>query len=307
MIKNFLVSILILILLGTSVFVGLRTHKSKEKTFTYNGVTRKYRIHLPKDYQEGRTYPVVFALHGLSFGSRVMEINTGLSRLADKEGFIVVYPYGSQPNSFIPYSWNSEYCCAYAYKENIDDVGFIASLISDLRNNYNIEDDKVYMTGHSNGGMLGMYVALKHPDKVRAVAVVSSAVGGKVYKEDEMHTLEKSYQAMPILLMNGRNDLAVPFDGSAIEGLDLYSFTSAYDAVDFWLDNNKCNKHPTEISNQDKFTQEVYAECEASSEVVFIAHNGSHTWPGSLKDILKSISGKNINATQLVWDFFKEH
>ncbi|MFC1756204.1 alpha/beta hydrolase family esterase [Patescibacteria group bacterium] len=307
MIKNFFISILILILLGLSVFVGLRMHNSKEKVLEFNGKERRYRVHLPKDFNTNEEYPVVLALHGLSFGARVMELETGFSRLADKNDFIVVYAYGSRPNVFIPLSWNSEFCCAYGYKEGIDDVGFVASLINELRTEYKVEKNKVFLTGHSNGGMLASYVALKHPDKVRAIAVVSSAVGGRLKKEDDITMLEKSYSPIPTMIINGKDDLAVPFDGGAPGDIDLYSFTSVYDAVNLWLENNECTKHPAEISNQDNFSKEIYNECKDGADVVLVAYHGGHNWPGGAQDIFRSISRKNINASQLIWEFFESH
>lgn len=307
MIKNFLITVFILILLGLSVFVGLRTHHSKEKSFYYNDTQRRYRLHLPKGYVEDQEYPMVVAFHGLSFGARVLELNTGLSRLADKEGFIVVYPYGTRPNMFTFYSWNSEFCCAYAHKENIDDVGFISSLIDYLRTEYKVERNKVFLTGHSNGGMLASYVSLKHPDKVRALAPVSSAIGGKILDDDEYRVFEKSNQPVPVLLINGKDDLVVPFGGGERGGFDIFSFSSVYDAVNLWLENNNCSKHPSEISNQDKFTKETYTDCQDGAEVVLFAYKGAHTWPGGAKDFLKNISGQSVSATQIIWNFFKTH
>ncbi len=307
MIKNFLISVLILILLGLCVFVGIRTHKSKEKVMDFNGTERRYRIHLPKDYQPGTKYPLVVALHGVSFGARIMELNTGFSRLADKEGFIVVYPYGTRANMFSLYSWDSKFCCKFAFEKRVDDVGFVASVMREVIDEYSVDADKVYLTGHSNGGMLAHLVALKHPDKVKALAVVSSAIGGTLEKDGDFYLPEKTYVPTPIMIINSKEDPFVPFGGGNSAGFDIYSFSSAYDTVNFWLENNDCQRHPAEISNQDIFSKEVYNECKDGAEVVMYAYNGGHAWPGSAKEFFKNISGKSVNATELIWEFFKSH
>jgi len=307
MIKNFFISILILILLGLSVFVGLRTHKSKEKVMEFNGSERRYRIHLPKDYQTNNKYPLVMALHGVSFGARIMELNSGFSRLADKEGFIVIYPYGTRQNMFSLYSWDSKFCCKFAFEKNVDDVGFVASLINEVKGEYSVDGEKVYITGHSNGGMLAHLVTLKHPDKIKSIAVVSSAIGGTLEKDGDFYLPEKSYNPTPILIINSKDDPFVPFDGGNSAGFEIYSFSSVYDTVNFWLENNECSKYPSEISKRDNFSKEIYNECKNEADVVLIAYNGTHAWPGGAKESFKNISGKSINASELIWEFFESH
>ena len=273
----------------------------------FNGGQRRYRIHLPDDYQPSKEYPLVVALHGVSFGARMMELNTGLSRLADKEGFIVVYPYGTRQNKFSLYSWDSKFCCKFAFEKRVDDVGFVASLINQVKSEYGVDGSRVFLTGHSNGGMLAHLVALKHPDKVKALATVSSAIGGTLLKEGDFYLPEKTYSPTPVLLINSKDDPFVPFDGGNSSGFDIYSFSSTYDAVNFWLENNECSKHPSEISKQDEFSKESYLECKDGADVVLLAYNGAHTWPGGAKEFMKNISGQSISASELIWEFFSSH
>ena len=72
-----------------------------------------------------------------------------------------------------------------------------------------------------------------------------------------------------------------------------------------WLENNKCEKHPTEISRGANYTKEVYSSCEGGSNVVFYAINdGKHEWPGWRLNPIKNIMGKGLKANDLIWDFF---
>ena len=64
------------------------------------------------------------------------------------------------------------------------------------------------------------------------------------------------------------------------------------------------HKHPNKISNQETITYEQYSECPDNTQVVFYAHNGKHTWPGGVTDFFKNITGRSINATNVIWDFF---
>ncbi len=62
-----------------------------------------------------------------------------------------------------------------ASRENIDDAGFISSLIDHLEKNLNIEKNSVYITGISNGGHMCYRLAFEIPDKIAAFAPVAAA------------------------------------------------------------------------------------------------------------------------------------
>ncbi len=306
MLKNFFVSILILILLGISVFVGLTTFRSKEHYTDFDNVQRKYRLHLPRGYNNKTNYPLVIAFHGYSDNPRIMEIVTGLSMKADREGFIVLYPYGSKDRSLSPYSWNSEFCCGYAQEKNIDDIGYVRHLIGKLSEEYSVDVSRIYVTGYSSGGMMAHLVALKLNDKIAAVAPVGAAVGGKHEDDEEFKLLEKTFSPVPIILIHGKEDSSIPFAGGNGRD-DVFEFTGAYDSLNFWLDNNKCTKRPSEISKTDHYAKEIYADCENSSEIIFYAVNTKHVWPGGLFELVKNISGRSVRATDLIWEFFAAH
>jgi polyhydroxybutyrate depolymerase len=306
MIRNFIVTVLILILLGGSVFIGITNFKSKEKEIEFDGRLRKYRVHVPRGYFEKDSYPLVVALHGLSQNARLMEIFTGLSRKADQSGFFVVYPYGSNEKKYAPLSWNAEFCCGYALEQDIDDVGFIGKVIDEVSEEYNIDPSRVYVAGFSNGAMLAQQIALKMPDQIAAGAVVSGAVGGMQEDDEEFEWLDQSGVAVPTIIFHGKEDTSIPFDGGNGSG-KLYEFTGAYDTVNLWLYNNKCNTHPSEIVRADNYTKEIYSECESEAEVVFYALESGHVWPGGLREFFRGFSSKNISATDEIWEFFSAH
>src|SRR4030065_1544353 len=140
MIKHFFISLLVLIILVLSIFFGLSSYKSKEKIIKFQNIDRRYRLHIPSNLDGGKSYPLVISLHGLTDVPRIMELYTGCSSQADKKGFFAAYPYGLKAKGMLsPRSWNSEFCCSFAYQENIDDVGFISALIDEISSNYTID------------------------------------------------------------------------------------------------------------------------------------------------------------------------
>ncbi|MFC1722472.1 alpha/beta hydrolase family esterase, partial [Patescibacteria group bacterium] len=202
--KKFLVLILVLIIVGISVFVGVNTHNSKEKEFNFNDSLRLYRIHLPKDYQVDNSYPLVVALHGVGDNPRLMEMYTGLSRKADEEGFIVLYPSGTKPKKFSPITWNAEICCGYSQEKQIDDIGFIESLINSVSEEYKVDRSRIYIAGYSNGGMLAHLLSLRMGNKIAATGVVAGAVGSQLEEDEEITFFQKSEVPVPIIILHGR-------------------------------------------------------------------------------------------------------
>jgi polyhydroxybutyrate depolymerase len=306
MLKNFFVTALILILLGISVFVGYNTFRSKEKYLDFEGMERRYRVHLPKGYDKNKKYPLVLAFHGIFENPRLFEMVTGLSRKADEEGFVVVYPQGTKGRILSPYTWNADFCCGYAVENNVNDVGFTNSLIDELLADYSIDSTKIYLVGFSNGGMFVHKAASQLADRIAAAAVVSSAVGGMAEEEEEFTFIERMDKPLPILIIHGKEDRTVPFEGGE-SSYQVMQFTAAYDTVNFWLDNNMCLKHPSSISKTDHFTHEIYDQCNSNSVVSFYAINTDHVWAGGLYEFAKNISKRSIDATDLVWQFFAGH
>ena len=310
--------IFLLIILGFSavfVFLGINTFFSKEKIVEYNGKDRSYRLHLPKNYSDQHNYPLVIVLHGTPDNPRIIEMYSGWSRKADKEGFIVVYPYGTRSKSLSAPSWNSKFCCGDALSSNEDDVGFISLLIDKLKDEYSVDGNKVYVTGFSNGAMMTNILGVTLSEKVTAIATVAGSVGGRVEDSDEALEgevekeyifIDKSYKSIPVIIFHGRNDRSVPFEGG-IDKKKAYNFAGAYDSVNFWLENNACDKHPAQIEKKDEYTKEVYNGCEGNGEIVFFAVNSGHVWPGGAFEVVKVLTRKSVSATNEIWDFFSTH
>ena len=136
---------------------------------------RTYLVHLPASYSKDKAWPVVLVFHGGGGNGEQMAGMTGFSRKADREGFIAVYPNGSGrwQNRFL--TWNAGNCCAYAYENGIDDVGFIRALIGKLKKDYAVDERRVFATGISNGGMMSYRLACGLSDLIAAIGPVAGA------------------------------------------------------------------------------------------------------------------------------------
>ena len=99
--------------------------------------------------------PLLFNLHGFT-GTSTSQLNYADFRdIADEEKFILVYPQGTLLDGRDTH-WNVG---SWTLSSTTDDVEFFDMLIADLAENYNIDLDRVYATGHSNGGYMSFLLA----------------------------------------------------------------------------------------------------------------------------------------------------
>jgi polyhydroxybutyrate depolymerase len=150
--------------------------------------------------------PLLIALHGAGQTGEEFRWHTGygFDRLADAEGMVVAYPEGYE------HRWNDcRKAGSFAARTlNIDDVGFIRALIADLRSKLGIDPERVFATGHSNGGQMTYRLALEMPDELRGVAPISAGLP----TEDE-RSCQPSGKPVSVLVMNGTDDPFNPYGG----------------------------------------------------------------------------------------------
>ena len=87
-----------------------------------DGTTRTYQIYLPASYDGSTATPLLLVFHGGGGNGKQIEKQTGFDAVAEQNGFIAVYPDGSnRANSGLLRTWNAGQCCGYAQTADIDD------------------------------------------------------------------------------------------------------------------------------------------------------------------------------------------
>lgn len=247
--------------------------------------------------------PLVIALHGGGGHSESTQRKTGFNKLADDEGFIVVYPAGTGKLKNRLLSWNAGYCCGYALDNNIDDMGFIRALIEKLQQTLKIDSNMIFITGHSNGGMMSYCLSSELSDIVAAIAPVAGSIGGRANEDSEKWIIPEPSFPVSVVAIHSMLDEQVAYDGGHGEKTrSAREDISVNGSIDFWIQNNNCNTIP-EIQEIGNITIKTYKEGNLGTEVVlYTINNGGHYWPGSNNDPYQEIS-----AVEIIWDFFKDH
>ncbi|KXJ99897.1 MAG: poly(3-hydroxybutyrate) depolymerase [Acidobacteria bacterium OLB17] len=271
---------------------------------TVGDADRTYILHLPKGYKSGSKLPLVLVFHGGGGNAANMAGLTGFNEKADKENFIVVYPNGS--NRFGTdkmLTWNAIGCCSYAANEKIDDVAFVSKLIDTMTRDYGVDSKRVYATGFSNGAMLSFRLGAELSDKIAAIAPVS----GSIFADTPA---PKS--AVSVLMFNGTADQNVPYNGGKSINYTVLraqneDFTSAAASAEHFAKGNECGQRPA-TQKAVGGTKTVYSGCSEGTDVIlYTIDGGGHTWPGGTRVKPGESSDAAINATDLIWDFFRSH
>jgi len=125
----------------------------------HEGRDRRYLVHVPTHGDPRAPRPLVLVLHGAADDAVDNRDWLGLDALADREGFLAVYPDGTGPFSGRIHMWNSGDCCGSAQWSGVDDVGFLLAVLDDVSERTAVDATRVYATGLSNGAMMAYRLA----------------------------------------------------------------------------------------------------------------------------------------------------
>ena len=209
-----------------------------------NGFRRTYLVHIPPGYSPQTPLPLVVVVHGAFDTAKGMEKFSNFSRLSDSENFIVLYPNGFGLLGFLQH-WNAGHCCGKAADDKLDDVGYVAAAIEDVGTRLNIDRNRIYLVGFSNGGMLAYRFAAEKGDLLAAVAPLAASIGGRPTEEAPEWRIPVPVKPLSVLTIHGLADDDVPYEG----GVSLHrggsrTYWSVEDSVEFWVKRNGCSPQP---------------------------------------------------------------
>jgi polyhydroxybutyrate depolymerase len=263
---------------------------------------RSYRIHIPESYTGEQPVPLIIALHGGGGRAKSMLSKTNMNEKSDEEGFIALYPNGIC--RLLPLrTWNVGFCCGLALKRNVDDVRFIKTLIQKMMIQYNINESRIFVTGHSNGGMLAYRLASELSESIAAIAPVAASIGGYETDDSDLWMISQPEYPVSVLSIHGKLDENVPYDGGRGNNTGgSRSFLSVNESISFWVNTNNCTSEPV-TTILENATIDLYEKGNNSTVVMLYSiENSGHSWPGSPHDPIQEFS-----ATDIIWDFFKNN
>ena len=208
-----------------------------ERTITVDNKERRYWLYVPASVEGKKNVPVVFSLHG-RYGNddpnNQKDILTKdgkpiFTSLADKEGFIVVYPQGrnggdEKDKAAYPGEWYKAFGNGTGWeatgKENAD-TKFIKEIVDEIKTVYNsnsnisVDPKRFYLCGFSMGGMM-TYACAKVLNGT--FAAYGSCSG---YPLNEFHMNLATENPIPFIHLHGNSDqiLGIKHLNTIIENL----------------------------------------------------------------------------------------
>lgn len=287
-------AIVILVIISVFFIAGCNLDDKKDDG-------RSYKVYVPKKYDPVVPTPLMLVFHGASGTANRMIDMARMNNVADNKGFIVVYPEGEKIYKYGSWRrvWNAGNC---ANLNNAADVQFVRDLLDKLSSEFNIDENRIFVTGLSNGGMFAQRLACDLSDRIAAVASVAGALA--LDYED----CNPEY-AIPIIHFHAKDDGIVPYEGGdgsepTVSGCWKKSIPNV---MSFWALVNNCdNTDEVTFKNGD-------AECITRTNPVnqnqvtlCTTESGGHSWPGAASDVYTN-PNQNIRASTYMWDHFFQY
>ena len=277
-------------------------------TLRLGGLQRTYLTYIPQGIPKAA--PLLVMLHGSGENAAQVRIETGYAfeRLADQHHFIVVYPnayegYWNACNIVGDYSSN---------KLNVDDVGFLTSLVDKLIAEIAVDPQHVFAVGISRGGHMALRLALEAPSRFRAVA----AVAANVPVPENFKCKAREQRTSSVMIMNGTKDPLNPFNGGEVKFLGFFrrgKVLSSRESGQFLADLNKIGGAPEtkqmQLANDVGLQQTLWRNPTTKVEVEEVAIiGGGHNIPQPYRRSPRILgpSPNEPNGPAMIWDFFEK-
>lgn len=270
-----------------AVVVDALSVDSAPPTQTIFGEDRPAQLLVPPDYDHTRPLPLLVVLHGYGSSATGVMSFTNLDQLHRQRDVLVIAPEGTvEPKPPMRQFWNATEVCCDLQASGVDDVGYIRALIAEIRDEYHIDPQRIFVFGHSNGGFMAYRLACEL-DEVAAIASLAGA--SYLNSTDCTPTGEKS-----VLQIHGTSDTSIyytgelPFGSCVNAGLSQCMYPGARASIDRWAIYNQCTGPWTDVPpnidivahsqlpGEDTY-REQFAGCQAGiSLALWSIADGSH-------------------------------
>ena len=254
------------------------------QSIVHNGVNREYVLYIPNSYDGTSSVPLMLNFHGFGGSASDYMQEADMRSLAEANTFILIYPQGSCLDGLS--HWNA---CPLGgdNKSDADDFSFVEAIINEISSQYNVDMERIYAAGYSNGGMMAYGLANYKSNLVAAVASVSGVM---------LECTGSTSHPMPVVHLHGTSDGVLPYNGSS-------DWNSAQSTLDYWINFNNTITTPTvSIDNSGGMSIEHYVYDQGDSSVS-VEHykfiGGDHVW--------FSNTYQGQDASELVWNFVSRY
>lgn len=282
--------------------------------FVHNDWERCYITYIPEGVDTTSSAPLIVELHGWAASAFETRALTDITLLADEVGAIVVHAEGIiVDNTTLDMggneeAWNAGYCCGDALAYEIDDVDYLRQVIAKTVEAYPVDEQRIYVTGWSNGCMMAQRMALQASDLITAVACTSGYLS--------IHDSE-GYSPVPVMEIHGFIDENQQYTNTVNwgivdenrrnwESMQSGAIENMYD----WASYNDCEGSVPDRNEPGLiYSIQGFTNCANGAEVALVTiHAGGHNLypndactPGFVWNCFGSQGLWDVN--QIEWNF----
>ena len=243
--------------------ISMVTNAQTRKTITSEGQKREYLQYAPSDL--GSKRPLIISCHGMNQSAQYQwDALKDAKTLADKEKFVIVLPEG------INSGWDIS---------GDRDINLIKDLIAQMKKDFDIDENRVYLSGFSMGGMLTYHAMNKIPNVIAAFAPISGyPMWGFTYT---------GKRAIPVIHHHGTGD-------------DVCVYSNVQRNIDELVKKNKCSSTPTITQNYGGYSHITRKEWGGGTDgvkVVLMELANKGHW----------ISNDGLFTLDEIWNFCKNY
>jgi poly(3-hydroxybutyrate) depolymerase len=231
------------------------------------GESRNMLTHAPSGIEKGS--PLLISMHGMNQDANYQQNQAKWQDIADTARFVVVYPNG------INKGWDIS---------GDKDINFILAIIETMSSRYQIDRDRVYLSGFSMGGMMTYHAMGRIADKIAAFAPVSGyPMGGSAFQ---------SSRPIPIIHTHGTTD-------------DVVGYSGVNAMMEGWRKRNGCPAQSQTITpypqnkpnSKSKLT--IWEPCDEDVKVELLTLDGKGHW--------HSNDDAAVHSSKEIWNFIKNY
>lgn len=224
---------------------------------------------VPTDYDPTKEYPLVVVLHGFGATGPVQSFYMGIDRQVDERDFILVHPNGTELPNGSRFWWSGASCCGF----EVDDVGYLTELIDEAKSTFSVDDERVYLVGHSNGGFMSWTMACERSELITAIATLA----GSSFL-DEADCAPRA-EPVSVLQIHGDADATIEYEGSTAfpSALEMFDRHAGFLGCDATVTVGDPLDVERTLSSPDTTVQSRESGCVAGTSVeLWTIEDGSH-------------------------------
>ena len=278
--------------------------------------TRLYVVHVPRGKSNGSPRPLVVVLHGCQQDNRDIEQISGFNELADRYGFLVVYPFVTSYRGL-----RNRNCWGWWFDREIHagagEVEDLWQIIDEVKQSYAVDSKRIHVTGLSSGAGMAVAMMVAHGDKIASGA----AVAGVPYAEkpeavvlpmnpeprnrpviviatEMRREMGEGARTVPIQIVHSRNDDKVPLNSAEVLR-DSWGYN-------FSIDVSGAFKSGSGEVGGTAWEHKQYrnGKGKSSIETLFLEGPG-HGWYGGNPGRFSFPDAPDVS--RYIWKFFEKH